>query len=350
MTEDIDLFGETVTPTIIDRSTLEPWAVCPRQALMIERRMVRTSSPDTDSGNIVHDAISAMTHEVYAGRLNSVVDGAEMIRQHIMKSRPDLQQHALDAVAFSAWSIARLVLFQDSGEPRSPEDIMAFDGGPAEARGQLATDIEHGGKAYRLTCEVDLLLATVSQECAELDDYKTGHALWDAEDVHASFQFGTFYPCLVFANYPGLQRLRVRVFDTRRNSVTPAIEYRREKFLPAAWARITAALDTRAKWIDARDMGAVPAYPKSSECYCCPAVRECADAEPDIVDVATDPGRVAARLIVLEKRCDQYRAALNKHVDAHGEIYINETERYGREKPRSTKKSPATIYTIKEDK
>lgn len=341
-----DLFGDEPQADLIDRSTLEHWANCPQQAWLIESGKVKTGNKDTASGQIVHDAIAYITAEIYAGHLRNKGEAAAMIRAEIMRCRPDLQLHALDAVSYSAWQIAEYLLFQSNGEPRSPEDIMAFDGGPDGARGQLAIDADHNGRTIRLTCEVDLLMATASVEMAELTDYKTGHAIWTAEDVQSSFQFGTFYPYIVFSNYPALTRLRVRVVNTRSNNVTPAVEYRRERFMGTAWARIQSALDLRERYREAHQFD-VPAWPDTTKCAQCDAIRHCAYADPDTVESAKDPAEMGKRLIVLEQRADKLKAALNAHVDKHGEIQINATDWYGRGKPSSTKKKPAAIYQLK---
>jgi hypothetical protein len=341
-----DLFGSQPEPLLIDRSTLERWATCPQQAWLIEAGRAKTGNVDTASGQIVHDAIADLTAEVYAGRVKHKGEGADMIRQSVLKCRPDIQLHALDAIAYSAWEIAEYLLFQASGEPRSPEDIMAFDGGPDGARGQLAIDVESAGQIVRLTCEVDLLMATASVEMAELTDYKTGHAVWSAEDVKSSFQFGTFYPYLVFSNYPDLTRLRVRIVNTRSNNVSPAVEFRRDKFIRPAWARIQSALELRAKYANA-DKSDVPTCPETSKCSQCDAIHHCKDADPDVAEIAGNATGQAKQLIVLEQRADKLKTALNAYVDKHGEIQINETDWYGRGKPSTERKKPAAIYQTK---
>jgi hypothetical protein len=341
-----DLFGNQPEPQLIDRSTLERWATCPQQAWLIEAGRAKTGNVDTASGQIVHDAIAGLTAEVYAGRVKHKGEGADMIRASVIRCRPDLQLHALDAIAYSAWEIAEYMLFQASGEPRSPEDIMAFDGGPDGARGQLAIDVESAGQIIRLTCEVDLLMATASVEMAELTDYKTGHATLTAEDVKASFQFGTFYPYLVFSNYPDLTRLRVRIFNTRCNNVSPAVEFRRDKFMGPAWARIQSALELRAKYANA-DNADVPTWPETSKCSQCDAIQHCADVDVDVGQIDADPVKQAQKLIVLEQRADKLKTALNAYVDKHGEIQINANDWYGRNKPTKEKKKPGTIYQLK---
>lgn len=344
---DTDLFGDEPQADLIDRSTLEHWATCPQQAWLIESGKVKTGNTDTASGQIVHDAIAYVTAEIYAGHVRNKGEAAGMIKAEILRCRPDLQLHALDSINFSAWSIAEYLLFQSNGEPRSPEDIMAFDGGPGGARGQLAVGAEHADKAIRLTCEVDLLMATASVEMAELTDYKTGHAIWTAEDVQSSFQFGTFYPYIVFSNYPALTRLRVRVVNTRSNNVSPAIEFHREKFMGPAWARIQSALTLRDTYSKAHQLD-VPAWPDTSKCSQCDAIRHCAYADPDTAETATNPAAMGKRLIVLEQRADKIRDVLSAHVDKHGEIQINKTDWYGRCKPTKEKKKPATIYQQKD--
>lgn len=333
---------------LIDRTTLEHYQDCPFKAHALETKAVKDRSIDAESGQIVHDAISAVTHAVYAGHAPGLGELAALIKAHVQSARPDLQQHALDGIRHSAYSVVSRLLYHANGQPRSPEDIMAFDGGPDGARGQLSTIVEIDGDMVQLTCEVDLLLATASIEMAELVDYKTGYTTWTAEDVKSSFQFGTFYPWLVFITYPALQRLRVCVHNTRANDVSPVVEYQRAKFVPDAYARIVSVYRARKRAMDSAASGEAPdAWPKPDLCATCPACHLCPEATSEARDVASDPAKAALQLVALTARVDALEKLLTAHVDKFGEIDTKAGTWYGRAAPKKTIKSPAKLYALK---
>ncbi len=343
-----DLFGEELADATqaerIDRSTLERWHVCPAQAQAFERGLVKDRSPDAESGNIIHDAISHATKLVYEGHITKPGEFMEAVEVAVLTARPDLQQLAHDGVKYMAYKIGARLLYLPNGEPRNTQDIMAFDGGPDGARGQVAIEWTVDDKPYLLTCELDLLLATASAEAVDLDDYKTGFATWNAEDVVSSFQFGTFYPWLVMAQWPGANRVTVRIINTRKCDISPAVVFDREKFVSAATLRIESAIRTRAQYM-APDAPAAPAWPKPDSCATCAACHLCPEVTGPVRDVATDPAGALRQYIALDAALNSLHKALVAHVDVNGDLGVDGTW-FGEGKPKKEAKPSKSLYVL----
>jgi hypothetical protein len=101
--------------------------------------------------------------------------------------------------------------------------------------GQLAADLipaDDDRGAVRLTSELDLLMATASEEELDWCDWKSGWKWWTATDVRDAFQF-QMHAWLIFHRFPTVSRINCRVFMTR------------EGFAPRRWRSTATATSGR---------------------------------------------------------------------------------------------------------
>ena len=337
---------------MLDRSTLEAWVECPAQGMAVERKLCLTGSAEADAGNSVHEAIAKVTAAIVRGEISKTAEARDLLMDCVRRSRPDVQPAAIEGIAASAWSICQTLLFHENGEPRHPEDIVAHDGGDDAHRGQIAHDFELGEQRIRLTCEVDLLLATASAAELELIDYKTGRAIWSADDISESFQLGCFYPALVLLNFPSAESVRVRVWNTRINRLTGAVVFTRKRFLADALDRIRTALEIRAKWLG-KQFAQVETWPTPDKCCICPAASKCPGAVTKGMtprEVVENPVAALQRMLSHESAATAFRAMLTKHVDDHGDITLPDGTCFGRDKPAPARKPSADVYAISVDR
>jgi hypothetical protein len=168
-------FGAGLPPIILDRSTLERWGVvCPHQGWHCDRGGVSSGSTDTVVGDEVHKILAeaCRMRQEESTQLRDLVDYMDTAAQ---VSRPDVQPLVISSLKRAAWPVARLLCQHGNGSDRHPDDLIAYDGGREDRSGQLAADLipaddERG--AVRLTSELDLLLATASEEELDWCDWK----------------------------------------------------------------------------------------------------------------------------------------------------------------------------------
>lgn len=348
-----DLFDTPAAPEmppILDRSTLEAWATCPAQGMAVEKKLVMTGSPEADAGSEVHRAITEVVKAIVDGRISNAAEARDYMLDIARRSRPDVQPEVVRSLMPSAWGIAQHLLFhENSSEPRHSSDIIMHDGGEGDRRGQIARDFELGTGKLRLTCEVDLLLATASSAELELIDFKSGHTVWASDDIHSSFQLGCFYPAMVLLNFSSAESVRVRVWNTRINRLAGAVVFHRRTFLADALQRISSALEVRQRWL-AKPFHKLEVWPTPTKCCICPAARICPGACLDgpLLEVADDPVAALERLISLEAAAADLKDKLAVYADENGDITLDDDEgtTFGRNKPVSTKKPPAGIYVL----
>lgn len=371
----------------IDRSTLERYATCPAQGVIMDSGELLDSSSMTASGEEVHLALSRTTQEYVdaQGHINKR-DLAQTALGWLRAARPDAQPAALQAAAGIVFPWAELIATKDVSA------ILRFDGGEGDRSGQLAWDIEDLG--VRITSEVDLLLGTPSPQVVQEIDYKSGWKRWNESMVRDSFQF-QLHAWLIWHNYESVDAVAVRVYETRSRRLTYSIEFRRERDYAAINTRVRSAAG---EWFmhAGNDPDKVPTWPTVEKCAICSAaircpaalhVREfCADA-PSAIDelqvleanqtywkkvagaCVDDVGAFAARLdgaiekitahmgklladkqaavdamIPVQARIDALKQLAAQYVDAHGDIVGKSGFAFGRNKPASSRKAQAMFY------
>lgn len=346
----VDDTPEAPPVPVVDRSTLERYAVCPLQAVLIDQGIVSNSGTDCDMGNEVHailsEAVKARaTDGARPDQLRDLIDG------RAANSRPDVQPMVLDALR-RTYPIIELLCRHDNGQERAPDDLLRYDGGDGEAGGQLAADLEvrTGGdetQTVRLTAEVDLLLATESREELDLWDWKAGRVHWTATDVKASFQF-QFYAWLVFRNYQNVRRVNVRVYMTREASATSVVTFEARDFFGIE-RRLASAAYLFLKYRAAAPQH-VPAWPAPEKCAICPAAIRCHAASKPAADLATDPERFLREYAATEAKADQMRAALTLKVRKEQRDLRFDGIGFGVEEPRkeSPRAKPCKLYVVPE--
>jgi hypothetical protein len=328
-------FDDAPGLTVLDRSTLERWAICPWQAKAIEDGRVNCWPELPETGEQIHQALSRAAIEwVLSEGLLSAVELRGIVEDELLGSRPDLQPGVIDGFKASLYSWTQFLLRVH------PDNILGMDGGgPVGKSGQLSLDIRDMG--VRLTTELDLLYAGDSREQLEELDYKTGWKVHTAGDVKQSFQFCQ-HAATVFHNYPECESLRVRIWNTRANQPTWPVEFTRDK-LPHYLTRLRAAVKTRRHEYDAPTP-----WPTTEKCAWCNVAALCPVANEPLRNVATDPVGALSQLVAIDAKADALKKLLTAHVDKTKAEIIGDGIAFGRKKP-STRKATATTYTLDGD-
>lgn len=328
----MELFPIVDDAVVVDRSTLEAYADCPRAAAFVAERGEPTSR-EMASGQSVHDAISAMLQAyVRAGGDMSPTEIAHELTCALRNVRPDLQPDALTAVPdWMRWSIGRMLAERHAG------DILRFDGGDGDQCGQLARDITLGREVVRVTSELDLLMTTRCPDVLAEHDWKTGWMPWTAASVLESFQFRLHW-WIVSEVYPDAQHLDVTIWATRHGKVTDRVRFSRRD-LPDIEAQV---LSAAGDWSRAR--GAIAAScearPFESKCSLCAFAVDCVDAEIPSGDPQTPEQRLS-RLVQLNAAAALLEKQLWKDRDARGADIVAGGTAFGWDKPKGKPKRPA---------
>jgi hypothetical protein len=288
---------------------------------------------------IVSDTITA--HREHAMRAG---DFADMLRDKAAKSRPDLQPQIVDRFKAGAWTIATAICCADNGEPRSPEDIMRYDGGEGEHSGQLAYDVPLGDTIYRLTGEIDLLV-NISDREVDLSDYKSGYRWWTGTDVRESFQLGAFYPNLVFRNYPEVERINVRVIMPAYADITAAVTIT-HKDRYAIDQRLSSALATYDKHRRAKRAEDVPCNPLPSRCDLCRYAIKCPMCARSTMGLSESPERLIQELSILSAAVKARETRLDGIVRQTGQDIEFGKLRYGTGKPKAKRAATCDLYEV----
>lgn len=332
MTEEADF---DVKLTILDRSTLEPYSVCPAQARFRETGLIRSVGRAAIVGQEVHDALSKTTQAYIRERgLLRPQEIASELEMNLRETRPDVQPEAIKAFQYSVWSWSKFLA------DIHHTNILRYDGGTGDKSGQLAMDYESLG--LRVTSEVDLCYATPAPEVIEEVDYKSGWKFWSEKAVAESFQFN-LHALLLFHVYPAVQCVRVRIWQTRINGLTYAVEFKRERIKEydtriqmaiAEWHRNRSKLPEKAE-----------AWPSREACSICEASALCPAADRDIAESPEDQLR---QLIAVEAKADALKELLNKWVDATGEDVTCNGVAYGIGKPKANRKPTKSLYQLRQ--
>lgn len=333
-----DAWVEEKQLKIIDRSDLELYVVCPRQAVLMASGEILNASAEMDSGNAVHDALGEVTAEYVASQwAMNQREVQELLDAYLLQSRPDVQSDAIDAMQFAKYSWARFLT------DRHYQKILRHDGGDGKWSGQIAYDFDDLG--IRVTSEIDLLYAGPSPEVIHEIDYKTGHTFWSMTDVAESFQF-QFHALLLFAEYENIQAVEIRVWNTRRNNLTYPVIFDRKKHFDKILYRVRAAAE---KYVRSQGKAAadVEAWPGVEKCSLCRAASRCMDSK-HVGDIAASPEAYLAETIALQANLDARYEALKGQVKQTGkDIVLSNGDSFGFNKPKTTRKPTAAIYSTK---
>ncbi len=329
-----DEFIDAVQLTVLDRSTLEPFSVCPAQARFRETGAIRSVGRAAIVGQEVHDAISKTTQAYIRERgMLRPQEIAADLEMNLRETRPDVQPEALKAFRYSAWSWSKFLA------DIHHTNILRYDGGSGEKSGQLAMDYESLG--LRVTSEVDLLYSTPSPDVIEEVDYKSGWKSWTEKTVYESFQFN-LHALLLFNNYPDVKCVRLRIWQTRINGLTYAVEFKRER-MQEYDTRIQMAIG---EWHrnKSRDPMQAEMWPSRDACSICDAAGMCPAADDDL---ATEPTEALRQLIAVEARGAALKKLLGAAVDKTGEDVMCGATCYGTGKPKANRKPTKSLYQLK---
>lgn len=326
----------------VDRSTLERYAACPAQARFIDSGRLNDSNPEAASGSAVHDAIGEVIAEYV--EMGADIDAdmtpgemADGIMARLREARPDIQQDAIAGARASAWAIAQYL------SRIAPVNILRYDGGTGKRSGQLAYDLADIG--VRVTSEIDLLHAASSVEQLIEVDWKSGHKILDADDIATSFQF-QLHALLVLENYPGVQSVVIRAWNTRVNRLTWRVEWTR-KDLAQITARVRSAAELwhRHQHIEPEQC---PTWPMAEKCAICPAAIKCPAAGENVTLLAWNPDEFVDNLVATEAKLDAMKKLANLWVDRTGRDLVSATgNAYGIHRPPGKPKRPKKcVYAI----
>lgn len=252
-------------PLLADRSALERYTVCPRQARFIDSGKVRHCNFAMSSGSEVHAVLGAVIGEyVESNGVMGIGDINDRIEELSALSRPDVQPDVIKSVRASFWAISKYI------HALHPENILRWDGGQNERSGQIAHDFDSLG--VRVTTEIDLLHSGPAIEVLHEIDWKTGHEHWTSDKVAESFQF-QLHALLVLFNYPEIRALNVRIWNTRLKSVTYSVLFERRNIVNYE-GRVRRAIEEFLKWKDAAPEE-TEAWPMAEHCESCPAAALC---------------------------------------------------------------------------
>lgn len=323
-------FGDAPETPLLDRSTIEQYANCPAAARMIEQGKVNNHSRLSATGQAVHDAFKQTIDEYVDSRgAMQFSDLRDALFNWVSAARPDIQPDAVAAIQGAVYPWCKMIA------STNVNNILRYDGGEGDRKGQIAHDI----CGVRLTCELDLLIASPSPEVIYLYDYKTGHKHWTEETVRSSFQFA-FYSYLTLKTYPEVDAVRVKIWNTRLRQLTYGVFYNRSD-VTALEGRIVGAIGA---WRDYHNSDKAPAWPTVDKCCICPAAALCPVAGLDISECAANPGAFLDATNAVQETLKARTKLLAAHVKKTGEEIVGSGSlRFGVGKV-SARKPSAKIY------
>ncbi len=332
-------------PAILDRSTVERYAVCPFQGVAVETGMVADVTEAAASGITAHEVLS----DTVAAVLDDAPDAAGEGLAAAQMSRPDVQPDVLEAVRWSLRGLVHYLRYLDVDQypapRRNPADILRHDAGQGERSGQLACDIL---PAVRLTSRLDLLMPGPDKWTVDETDFKTGFTVYNAGTVAHSFQF-QLHALLIFKTYPSCNFVRIRVWHTRFNSLTRWAEFRRDR-IGDLEGRVLTAIRARELALAGNAAGeTVETWPTAEKCEQCPARQRCprvAGGAWRIMDGAADFAK-ATEVMAIELAARE--KALITYAKEHGPIQLGDGRLFGLP-PVKPKKPTAASYKFYDDK
>lgn len=325
---------------LLDRSTAQNWSDCPWMAKEVEEGRGGPVGMLAESGEAIHQCLSAATQAwIDSSGAHTTADLRSELEHELRRARPDIQPDVLKGCMPSVWAWANFLTGGYQGRMIHPHNIMRFDGGEDNRCGQLAMDIPDLG--VRVTSEIDLLLATDSEELVDEVDYKGGHNPWWCDDVADAFQF-QFHAVLIFENYPPVNAVRTRVWCTRLNRITHSVVFSRNRKHNYE-VRLRSALETRRQHYDNP-----PTWPASQKCALCQVAVRCPVADESLRDLESDPSGYLKKSIAVAARLAAMQEAMAAYVDKTKQEIVCGSTRFGRQRPKQVRKSPAEIYEVGE--
>jgi hypothetical protein len=331
-----ELFVEPDTLAPADRSILETAAECPRQARFLETGAVLSTRFCMESGNGVHDAMSAtITDYVESRGQASFDDTKELFLQELARARPDVQPDVIRGGERSAYMFAKFL------HSLNWQNIRCWDGGRGEHSSQLAYDIEEFG--LRVTSELDMVYDSESPEVICELDCKSGHQIWRHGEVGESFQFN-LHRLLIAAKYPTVKALEVRIFNTRFANMTYPVLFKldSESLYPVR-ARVRAAAMAYFKTRDKSPMDC-EAWPLVEKCAACPAAHLCDQSKlPE-----GTPEEWVDKIVGLESQASALSKLAAKYVRETGkDILTPGGNMFGKDRPKKKQAPRMETYQLK---
>lgn len=307
-------FEETIPR--IDRSTLERFAKCPHQGVLVRRGPKQPAGEAAAVGTAIHEAISRIFADyVEHGAEWKPRDVAEMLEAELMQSPPDVQAEVMDAMRGRIWDLSRLIA------EISPANIIGFDGGKTnpdpryDKSGQLSHIFDFPVK-WKGTLEFDLIHRTPAPTVLQVTDYKSGHAVWTPTKIAKHFQF-RFGALIVFQNFPEVQEVHFVVWAPRRGGSTQPVVFKRERM--REWmAEVHSAAVEYFKHKDSLPE-LVPALPGEEKCSWCPVKLQCRKVWEPARAVAEDPAGFADRLYVIEAALKEGKKLATAYIKQTGD-------------------------------
>lgn len=329
---------------IVDRSTLERYATCPRAGRAIESGAVKVGNAMTESGSEIHRIISEAV-KVRKDEGMRTGDLAAFIEDMAAKCRPDLQPMVVPALR-RAYPLAKLICETDGGNPRNPDDIICYDGGgEGSESGQVGGDIipaTDDSPAIRITGELDLLMATPSPEAVDLIDWKSGWTWWTATDAFESFQFQTYAWCL-WQRFPSVKTINLRIFMPRFGQATDvAVFGHRDRY--AIHNRMLSAARLYVEHREESKPINAPAWPMHGKCGGCEFAGHCADAM--LLTKTDDPVQMLEKFAVVQEAADQMKTALTAIVRKTGKEITSGKLAFGTGKPKAARAPACDLYEL----
>lgn len=322
---------------IVDRSTLERYATCPRQGRFTD---IYKPIPNDEmaSGIEAHDVISkCIGYYIESSMSMSPAELKDQILVEARQCRPDLQPDVMQALSRSAWSIAEYI----ANLPINA--IICHDGGKGSKSGQLAMDLA----ACRITSECDLLHATASKEVVQLIDWKTGHKYWTESDVANAFQF-QMLALLIFDNFPDVKCVRVSIWNTRSNTKTYSVEFTRERHFEQIFSRVSTASGLYYAYHE-QEIEETPHFRKASACEMCQYAFQCWGIDGAGFCPQVNADNLLFQLHQCQIAAGHIEAKLRAMVAAEGSDVIGDLAGlcYGSGKPKADRRPTMSLYELK---
>lgn len=332
---------DKLKPIILGRSELEHYEVCPFQAWACETGKVKDVSPEMDAGTEAHKALAA--------GISSWVDHGQFDVEEVMAvaymSRPDVQREALAGIKGGLYSLRKFLT------TKAPADVKRYSGGEGERSGQVMRQLlpaTNSRGPIILTAELDLLIACASPEELLDIDFKTGHQIWNCDDVVRAFQFQSHNWILRNPDPPyfttPLRTLRVRVWDTRTGVISSTVHLG-ERDATAFEGR---ALEAVRYANDARGGVEAPCWPAFEKCATCPAAHLCPAVMKPIAEYARDPGQFLGDTHAMAGALEQRIKVLKAARKVAGKDLEAGSVRFGGDRPKEKRSPTMELYEAPE--
>lgn len=326
-----DAFLQEEQLIVVDRTPLDTCSECPRKERFIATGKVLSTSLPMESGSAVHHAIGSMVGEYVEsqGSMN-VTELVEYGLAILSASRPDVQPDAIKGARTSLWGIARHLTGLHF------LNILRWDGGRDEHCSQLSWDWEAFG--LRITSELDFLHSGPSPSVIHEIDWKSGHEFWTSSKVADAFQFN-LHAGLILNTYPDVEAVEIRIWNTRLNSLTFPVLFRRDK-LHQISHRVRSTAAEYAKWHDTAPEQ-TEAWPLVEKCESCPAAFLCdCSGMPQ-----TTPYEIVDKLAGVQAQANALEKLAAKYVlDSGEDILTPSGNAFGIGKPKKPRKPTMKLY------